>query len=367
MTTRHEPDRAVVRSVTWRSAVAALRATRAPAARRRPTRASGYVEATEVRVAAEVGGRLLEVEGRRRRSRRRRRRRRAPRHRGHRAGAPARRGRSRAGRRRSWRCCAPASRPEDIRQAAAQVAVGAGRRAGRAGGARRRGRGPRALREAAARQRRLGQAARRCGDAARRGARRACAARRSARRPRPRRSRAAARRRAPQEIDAARARVAAVDAQIAALAEERRPTRSSRRRSAASSPRKLLDAGEMAAPRAPIVGHHRSRSCVGQRLCRRAAGAAAEDRPGGDARHRRRAAAARDDHLHLAEGGVHAAQRADRRGAFEARLPHQGHGRQQGRRAQARHAGRSGDPPATAAERRCRRSASTASRSATAP
>ena len=52
----------------------------------------------------------------------------------------------------------------------------------------------------------------------------------------------------------------------------------------------------------------------------------------------------RHDHLHLTEGGVHAAQRADRGGAIEAGLPRPHHRRQQGRRAQAGHAGRSGNP-----------------------
>ena len=70
-----------------------------------------------------------------------------------------------------------------------------------------------------------------------------------------------------------------------------------------------------------------------------------------DARHRRRPAPERHDHLHLAEGGVHAAQRADRGGALEAGVPHQGDDRQPRRRAEAGHAGRSG----ARAQRRRRR------------
>ena len=47
------------------------------------------------------------------------------------------------------------------------------------------------------------------------------------------------------------------------------------------------------------------------------------------------------DHLHLAARGVHAAERADRGGAFEAGLPDQGDGRQPRGHPQAGHAGRS--------------------------
>jgi len=44
--------------------------------------------------------------------------------------------------------------------------------------------------------------------------------------------------------------------------------------------------------------------------------------------------------LHFVEGGVHAAQRADRGGSVEARLPRQGHSQQRQRHAEGRHAGR---------------------------
>ena len=63
------------------------------------------------------------------------------------------------------------------------------------------------------------------------------------------------------------------------------------------------------------------------------------------------------------QGRVHAAQRADRRGPLEARLPRQGLGRQHGRRAQGGHAGRSGDSrlcPADAIVARSRHASATA-------
>ena len=135
------------------------------------------------------------------------------------------------------------------------------------------------------------------------------------------RLRAGARR---EEIDAARARVAAADAQIAtwqkaiADATVTAPV-------AGIVTEKLVDVGELVQPARAARRHHRSRSRVGERLRRRAGRAAAAPRPAGDALHRRR----RRRHsghgqLHLGEGRVHAAQRADGGGPLEARLPRQG-------------------------------------------
>ena len=184
------------------------------------------------------------------------------------AGATSSRGSTR--RTPSWRCGAPrpsatrpqaqlallraGSRPEDIRQAAAQVRVGAGGRAGRAGGARRGRRRSRALRGAARSQRRLAQAARRCGDAAgggggagRGGAQDRAQARDRGARP--------ARRpvRAPQEIDGGARACRAVDAQIATLQKSARRRDGQVARSAGIVTAKLVDAGEMVAPRTPVV------------------------------------------------------------------------------------------------------------------
>ena len=90
---------------------------------------------------------------------------------------------------------------------------------------------------------------RRGGTWRRRGCRRRGSARRAA-------DEAVARLRAgarPQEIAAARARVAAVDAQIAALAEERSPTPTVKAPVAGIVTAKLVDAGEIVAPRTPVV------------------------------------------------------------------------------------------------------------------
>ena len=118
--------------------------------------------------------------------------------------------------------------------------------------------------------------------------RRACTRRANARAPRARRSRGCAPARAREEIDGARARVAAADAQIASLREERSPTPSLTSPIAGIVTAKLADAGEMVAPRSAARRDHRSRSRVGQRLRRRAGRAAAAARPAGDALHRRR-------------------------------------------------------------------------------
>ena len=303
-------------------ALAAGCASKAPADR---VRASGSVEATEVQVAPQVGGRLLELkvaEGDRvavgqtiarldttdvelalRRAH----------------------GRPRPGATRSSRLLLAGARAEDIRQAEAQVEGRRGRRRRRPRRARR-GRGrPRALRGAARvelRLRRSSATTRRRGGTWRRA--RLQAAR-------------GARARRPRGAGAARARRAAGgDRRRARPARRRRRAdrhaRAERRgRHRRSSPvagivtQKLADAGEILAPRAPIVDRRRSRPRVGERLRRRAARAAPPPRPAGDALHRRRRRGPRGHgHLHLAEGRVHAAQRADGRGALEARLPHQG-------------------------------------------
>ena len=105
-------------------AAAVLVAAALPGCRNRsangPTRASGYIEATEVRLAPEVGGRILEIESRRRRSREGRRPHRAPRHHRYRARDPtaeAERDQAVA----QLRLLQAGSRVEDIRQAASQA------------------------------------------------------------------------------------------------------------------------------------------------------------------------------------------------------------------------------------------------------
>ena len=120
-------------------------------------RASGYVEATEVRVAGEVGGRLIEVKVAE----------------GDRVSAGdviaridtsdtelalRRAGADRDQAQAQLALVRAGSRPEDIRQAAAQV-QSAQAEEGRASGARRGDRRPRTLRAPAARQRGIGQAA----------------------------------------------------------------------------------------------------------------------------------------------------------------------------------------------------------------
>ena len=99
----------------------------------------------------------------------------------------------------------------------------------------------------------------------------------------------------------------------------------------------------MIAPRTPVVVVTDLDHAVGERLRGRAGGArgCGSDRRSTlvtDAGQR----LAGHDHLHLAEGRVHAAQRPDGRRAIEAGLPHQGERRQSRRRAEAGHAGRSG-------------------------
>ena len=217
------------------------------------------------------------------------------------------------------------------------------RRVGRARRAGRRRAGPRALRGAARHQLRLAQAARRCGDAAGRGA----GARRRPRESRVRAARggrrAAARRRAARG-NRRRPRAASPPwTRRSPRSRRRSPTPPSTRPSAGIVTEKLVEAGEMIAPRTPVVVITDLDRRVGRRVRGRAGGAAAAHRPGGHAVHRRRRRRhPRHGHLHLAEGRVHAAQRADRRGALEARVPRQVAVDNTQRRAEAGHAGRSG-------------------------
>ena len=285
-----------------------------------------------------------------------------------RARGDGRRRRSRRGRRRrsrgstprtpSWRCGAPT--PSASRRDA-QLRLLQRRRRGRrhppgarAGASRRRPtcRRPRrsstraaadvaALRDAAPRQRRLAQAARRCGDAAGRGGgagRGGAGAGAGRGRRRSRGSGPAPGRRR----STARGRASPPSTRRSPRFRRTSPTPWSRRRSPASSReagrrRRNGRAARAASSSSPIsitpgrTCTSTSRSCRGCKIGQ----AATLD-------HRRRAAARRDDHLHLAEGRVHAAQRADGGGAVEARLPGQGDRRQPRRRAEAGHAGRSG-------------------------
>ena len=239
-------------------ALAAVRCCcRLPAGSQPPAdrvRVSGQVEATEVQVAAQVGGRCsscaspkgdrVEAGDRRR----------AARHARRRARAGARAGRARRRPTRSCGCCGPArapktsarrrrrsprprptSRAADAELAAAQTPTSSASRRSRV-------------------QRRLAQAARRCGDAARRGARA------RARRARER-VRAAARERSRGCGPARAARRSTPPARASPPPTRRSPRwqksdrrcRPSSRRSPASSPQKLVDAGELVAPRAPLV------------------------------------------------------------------------------------------------------------------
>ena len=237
-------------------------------------RASGYVEATEVRVAPQVGGRVLEVavaEGDRvaagdvdRAARYRRRR----------AGAAARRSRSRPG------ACA------QLRL----LQAGAARR-GHPSGAAQAESAQADVRAAEVRAARppppTSSASRRCSSPTparansatmpRRGAtwrRRACTRRASGRGPRPKRSRGLRAGARAEEIAGARARVAAAEAQIATLeknARRRRAEVAGRRHRDGEARRRRRDG------RAAHAGRrrHRSRSRLGQRLRRRAGRAAA--------------------------------------------------------------------------------------------
>ena len=214
------------------------------------------------------------------------------------------------------------ARVEDIRQAESQIDTARADVAAAAIGARRRRTGPRALRHPAQEQLGLAQAARRCGDDD--GMWRGTASRQPQSRVRTAEegARQASRRRASRR-DRCRTRP-----------RERRRRRRSRHSRRAStdatllSPvaglvtEKLVEVGEMIAAARAGRGRRGSRSRVGRRVRAGADRAADQDRPAGHGLHRcRRRWHRRHDLLHLAEGRVHAAQRADRGRAIEARLP----------------------------------------------
>jgi HlyD family secretion protein len=213
-------------------------------------RASGYVEATDVRVAAEVGGRVVEVgvnEGDRVE-----------------AGALVARldttdieltiARAAAERRQAdaqLRLLVAGARPEDLRQAEAQVAAAdAERRAAVAeleAATADLGRFERLLqsnagsvkqRDDAAARKEIAAARVRAADERVRSAREGLARLRAG--PRP------------QEIDAARARVAAADAQLAALRDDLADARILAPVAGVVTSR-LVDPGELVAPRAPVA------------------------------------------------------------------------------------------------------------------
>ena len=139
-----------------------------------------------------------------------------------------------------------------------------------------------------------------------------------------------------EEIEGAAARLAVVDAQIATL-EKAVADATITAPAAGVVTEKLVDQGELIAPRMPLVvitdlDHAWADVFVDEpavprlRLGQAAtlhtdAGGAGDPRQG---------------HLHLAEGRVHAAERADRRGALAPRLPREGQRRQPQRRAEGR-------------------------------
>ena len=310
-------------------------------------RVSGHVEATEVQVAPEVGGRLLALEV----------------DEGDRVAAgqviarldtrdtelAIAREAERAQADAQLRLLRAGSRSEDVRQAAAQCAGAAAEVASAEADLASAEARPRALRGAPPLQRRIAQAARRCAVAAGRdeGAARGVRQRATAGKETLARVEAGAR---PQEIEAA-ARVS------------RRWTRSSRRSKSRSrdatitAPVAGLVTEKLAdRRRAPRSAHaarrrHRPRSRVGRRVRRRAGRAAAAPRAGGHALHRRRGRRnSGHREVHLSEGGVHAAQRADRGGTFAPGLSRQDLGETTAGAAQAGDARRGGASRSAAAE-----------------
>ena len=148
----------------------------------------------------------------------------------------------------------------------------------------------------------------------------------------------------PEEIQTARARVAAADAQIAVLEK-------SERDATVISPiagivtQKLVDAGEIVARGTPLVvitdlDHAWANLFVPEPMVPRVtigqAATVLTDAGGDRARGK--------SHLHVAARRVHAAQRPDRGRAIETRLPDQGHRGQQRRRAEVGDARRCGAP-----------------------
>ncbi len=290
-------------------------------------RVSGHVEATETRLAPEPAAASSRSPSRKAIASSRADRPDA-RHARRRAGDRAREGRAGAGRRAASPRAGRRAR-EDIRQAESQIAAAradvSAARAELAGGRA----GPRALRDAAQEQLRLAEAARRCGDEAGRGERpRGCrgeprevrgrdAAPASAPAPGARRStpRAPGSRRRGADRHPSRRRWA---------------TRRSTRRSPGVVTEKLVEVGEVIAPRTPALvvvdlDHAWADVFVPEPAVPRlkiGQSATVFTDAGG-------AGIAGHHHLHLAEGRVHAAQRADRRGAIEAGLPHPDRRRQQ--------------------------------------
>ena len=263
---------------------------------------------------------------RRRRSRQGRRSRRTPRHRRRRARARRARRPTASRPTRSCGCCSPARASEDIRQAEAQVAAARGRRPRRRRRARRgaaptssasrsllaSNSGSRKQRDDAVTRRdvaKRARAGRRATGCARRARRVAAAARRRA--PgRDRRPPAPASPRPTPQIATLEKAIAdaTVAAPIAGIVTE-----------------KLADAGELLAAARAARRRHRSRSRwanvyvdepVVPRL--RLGQPATLFTDAGGAGHRRHG------QLHLVEGRVHAAQRADRGRSLEAGLPRQG-------------------------------------------
>ena len=281
-------------------------------------RVSGQIEATEVQVAPEAGGRILDM----------------PINEGDRVKqgdlvaqldtrdiqlalqrAQAERNQAEA----QLRLLQAGSRPEDIRQAEAQMASAAADVIGRAGRLRRGGNRSSTIRAAAPEQLRITKAARR---------------RRDAPRPRERSRRVGACARAcggegvarlqsgarPQEIDAARARVQGVDAQIATL-EKQKQDATVRAPVGGVVSERLRNRGEMAAPRTPlavITDLDRAWAEVfvdEPQVPRIKLGQPATlitdagDRLPGESQ------------FHFFEGRVHSTQCADRGGSIEARVP----------------------------------------------
>ena len=300
-------------------------------------RASGYVEATEVRIAAKVAGRVRAVNAVE----------------GARVGAgdllvtlsttdtdlaTDRAMAERAQADAQLRLLRAGSRPEDISQAEAQVAAAsADRRAAESELA--------AAKTDEARyeqlvQKRAGTVKQRDDAVARRElaeARvRAAADRAAAASATLSRLRAGAR---AEELDAARARVDAIDAELAVL-KDRRVEATITAPSAGIVTSRLVEPGELVAVGAPAGRAHGPRPRVGERVRRRDRGAHAEDRAAGHDCDGCRRQDARSGRRHRATRGVHAQERSDGDRTRQARLPREGHRGEQQRDSEAGHAGR---------------------------
>ena len=149
----------------------------------------------------------------------------------------------------------------------------------------------------------------------------------------------------PQEIDAARARVASADAQIATL-EKAKADATVLAPMAGIVTERLLDPGRNGGAARAGRRVDRSRSRLGRGVRRRAAGAANQARAGGDGFHRcrRNGVAGTVSFISSkAEFTPRNVQTADDRSKLVYRVKITADNRE--RRAQAGHAGRSGDPP----------------------